>query len=105
MREPTRHPRQPRSLAQLTRLAVACLIAVAVGAIPAAGTWLDTPVTSWNETAGRDGQLLARSAATFRVRCQLKDLRASAAQRAVSESGRVAFLPFDRNGGLIHDDI
>ena len=88
----------------MKRLGVAGVMAVLLSAVASAGAWLDAPLTSWNETAGRDGVLLTRSAATFRVRCSLKDdLRKTAGQRAVSESGRIAFLPFDR--ALIHDDI
>jgi hypothetical protein len=61
-------------------------------------------LTSWNERAGADGVLLARSAATFRVRCTLNDdLRTTPGQRAVSQSGRVAFLPFGR--ALVQGDL
>jgi hypothetical protein len=86
-------------------LAIACLIAVVASSASAAGTWLDAPLTSWNERAGIDGLFLSRSVPTFRERCDLKDLRTSAGQRAVSQSGRTAFLPFDRVGGLTHADI
>jgi hypothetical protein len=86
-------------------IAVACLVTVAASSASAAGIWLDAPLTSWNERAGTDGLVLARSATTFRARCGVNDLRTSAGQRAVSQSGRVAFLPFDRDGGLTHADI
>ena len=96
--------------------AIALLLAGAtVLAQPPSGSWLDRPLSNWNDPGRGMPRATAgdETAAEVTTRCKLQTLRSTAGERAVAEAGWLPFHIFDRQvvardveivGGLIGAD-
>ena len=100
------HPSARYNGPVVTRLRFACLALVVAVTAPSlragqdapSGGWLDATLSGWN----KPGMIVPKGSAAraaleaVAARCKLTSLSSTAAERAVSDAGWIAFLPFDR---------